>query len=217
MTPEEIGKLDKNESIPMQDLWTQLNFTILEKTYWQPFTQETKEIFQKIFDKEINGDMKNASTAKNLIHDLVQYCKDEKISQTAIFTLKWWTSLTDILPQKSIRIGWVSLQNTNETVRLSFWDNFGEIKTNLRDREDTIKMQKLDDAERANAQKKEVIATKRKEGEEFDQVIATKRKEGKEFDKTIEQLKQQLFQAREKKLGRALTEKEKEEILKNIQ
>ena len=78
-------------------------------------------------------------------------------------------------------------------------------------------MQKLDDAERANAQKKEVIATKRKEGEEFDQVIATKRKEGKEFDKTIEQLKQQLFQAREKKLGRALTEKEKEEILKNIQ
>ena len=32
--------------------------------------------------------MKNASTAKNLIHDLVQYCKDEKISQTAIFTLK---------------------------------------------------------------------------------------------------------------------------------
>ena len=220
MTPEEIGKLDKNESIPMQDLWTQLNFTILEKTYWQPFTQETKEIFQKIFDKEINGDMKNASTAKNLIHDLVQYCKDEKISQTAIFTLKWWTSLTDILPQKSIRIGWVSLQNTNETVRLSFWDNFGEIKTNLRDREDTIKMQKLDDAERANAQKKEVIATedktntqkkeviatKRKEGEEFDQVIATKRKEGEEFDqviatvekanaekiKTIEQLKQQL-------------------------
>ena len=38
-----------------------------------------------------------------------------------------------------------------------------------------------------------------------------------EKDKTIEQLKQQLFQAREKKLGRALTEKEKEEILKNIQ
>ena len=53
-------------------------------------------------------------------------------------------------------------------------------------------------------------------------VVAKKRIEGKkqvivEKDKTIEQLKQQLFQAREKKLGRALTEKEKEEILKNIQ
>ena len=92
-------------------------------------------------------------------------------------------------------------------------------------------MQKLDDAERANAQKKEVIATedktntqkkeviatKRKEGEEFDQVIATVEKANAEKIKTIEQLKQQLFQAREKKLGRALTEKEKEEILKNIQ
>ena len=78
-------------------------------------------------------------------------------------------------------------------------------------------MQKLDDAERANAQKKEVIATEDKTNTQKKEVIATKRKEGEEFDKTIEQLKQQLLQAREKKLGRALTEKEKEEILKNIQ
>ena len=90
-------------------------------------------------------------------------------------------------------------------------------------------MQKLDDAERANAQKKEVIATedktntqkkeviatKRKEGEEFDQVIATVEKANAEKIKTIEQLKQQLLQAREKKLGRPLTNTEKEEVLKN--
>ena len=53
-------------------------------------------------------------------------------------------------------------------------------------------MQKLDDAERANAQKKEVIATEDKTNTQKKEVIATKRKEGEEFDKTIEQLKQQL-------------------------
>ena len=52
---------------------------------------------------------------------------------------------------------------------------------------------------------------------------ATKNEEKKidlekaEIERKYEELKQQLFQAREKKLGRALTEKEKEEILKNIQ
>ena len=117
------------------------------------------------------------------------------------------------------------------------------IKKIGKDRRRRDLMQKLDDAERANAQKKEVIATedktntqkkeviatedktntqkkeviatKRKEGEEFDQVIATVEKANAEKIKTIEQLKQQLLQAREKKLGRPLTNTEKEEVLKN--
>ena len=77
---------------------------------------------------------------------------------------------------------------------------------------------------RRKKQLEEELAAAKREEARLDQVIveADSRIEGKkqvivEKDKTIEQLKQQLFQAREKKLGRALTEKEKEEILKNIQ
>ena len=78
---------------------------------------------------------------------------------------------------------------------------------------------------------KEKLAAAEKNEQEIDQVIVaggdrieSKKQDNKELkeDKKelIEenkQLKQQLFKAREKKLGRALTEKEKEEILKNIQ
>ena len=92
--------------------------------------------------------------------------------------------------------------------------------------------------------KKQVIVAQAEEEKEIDQVIVAQAGEEKEIDQVIvaqageekeidqdnkelkedkkelieenKQLKQQLFKAREKKLGRALTEKEKEEILKNI-
>ena len=46
--------------------------------------------------------------------------------------------------------------------------------------------------------------------------IAVKKEEKAEIERKYEELKQQLFQAREKKLGRALTDKEKSEILINV-
>ena len=75
---------------------------------------------------------------------------------------------------------------------------------------------------RRKKQLEEELAAAKREEARLDQAIveADSRIEGKkqeivEKDKTIEQLKQQLLQAREKKLGRPLTNTEKEEVLKN--
>ena len=70
--------------------------------------------------------------------------------------------------------------------------------------------EKLAAAEKRIESKKQVIVAQAGEEKEIDQ-------DNKELKEENKQLKQQLFKAREKKLGRALTEKEKEEILKNIQ
>ena len=63
---------------------------------------------------------------------------------------------------------------------------------------------------------KEKLAAAEKNEKEIDQDNKELKEDKKELIEENKQLKQQLFKAREKKLGRALTEKEKEEILKNI-
>ena len=67
------------------------------------------------------------------------------------------------------------------------------------------------------AETKNWIAVKKEDNEAIKNEEKKIDLEKVEIERKYEQLKQQLFQAREKKLGRALTEKEKEEILKNIQ
>ena len=67
------------------------------------------------------------------------------------------------------------------------------------------------------AETKNRIAVKKEDNEAIKNEEKKIDLEKVEIERKYEQLKQQLFQAREKKLGRALTEKEKEEILKNIQ
>ncbi len=71
------------------------------------------------------------------------------------------------------------------------------------------KKQAIVEADSRIESKKQVIVEAESRIEGKKQVIVEK-------DKTIKQLKQQLFQAREKKLGRALTEKEKQQIVQNI-
>ena len=62
----------------------------------------------------------------------------------------------------------------------------------------------------------EKLAAAEREEKEIDQDNKELEEDKKELIEENKQLKQQLFKAREKKIGRALTEKEKEEILKNI-
>ena len=83
--------------------------------------------------------------------------------------------------------------------------------------------EKLAAAEKRIESKKQVIVAQAGEEKEIDQdnkELEEDKKELEEDKKELieenKQLKQQLFKAREKKIGRALTEKEKEEILKNI-
>ena len=83
---------------------------------------------------------------------------------------------------------------------------------------DRIESKKQDKKE-LEEDKKELEEDK-KELEEDKKELEEDKKELEEDKKELieenKQLKQQLFKAREKKIGRALTEKEKEEILKNI-
>ena len=124
---------------------------------------------------------------------------------------------TTTLPNDSVDIGGFRVSSDEAKIYEGFLANRGQYETEEiminqyikkigKDRRRRDLMQKLDDAERANAQKKEVIATEDKTNTQKKEVIATedktntqkkeviatKRKEGEEFDKTIEQLKQQL-------------------------
>ena len=237
MSPEKVEKIEKLQT---PDLWVSLNFSNLEKNYGETFSAKTKNILQKIYDKELNYDTKNTSSAKQILEEFVKFCKDEGISQEAMSSLELESSLTNILPSRT-NIGGVQFQGeTSERVRLSYLDNLGDIKTFLRQKQDKLDellKEKLAAAEKRIESKKQVIVaggdrieSKKQvivaqagEEKEIDQVIVaggdrieSKKQDNKELKEENKQLKQQLFKAREKKLGRALTEKEKEEILKNI-
>ena len=82
-----------------------LNFSNLEKNYGETFSAKTKNILQKIYDKELNYDTKNTSSAKQILEELVKFCKGEGISQEAISSLELESSLTNILPSRTINGG----------------------------------------------------------------------------------------------------------------
>ena len=201
MSAEKLNNTNIIEKIQISNIWSKLNFDYLEKIYWKPLNAKTKDILQWLSEKESNRDTTKYSSSKSKIEDLVRFCKDYNISQEAINTL--------------------SLDPYNNSLGLG---NFSDLTTHLEDEESRLLAQQLAEAKREETWlDHDNEATKNEEAWLDQDNEATKKEEKKidlekaEIERKYEELKQQLFQAREKKLGRALTEKEKEEILKNIQ
>ena len=214
MSAEKLNNTNIIEKIQISNIWSKLNFDYLEKIYWKPLNAKTKDILQWLSEKESNRDTTKYSSSKSKIEDLVRFCKDYNISQEAINTL--------------------SLDPYNNSLGLG---NFSDLTTHLEDEESRLLAQQLAEAKREEtwldhdneATKNEEAwldqdneATKNEEAWLDQDNEATKKEEKKidlekaEIERKYEELKQQLFQAREKKLGRPLTNKEKEEILDNI-
>ena len=134
-----------------------LNFSNLEKNYGETFSAKTKNILQKIYDKELNYDTKNTSSAKQILEELVKFCKGEGISQEAISSLELESSLTNVLPSRTINGGAQFQGETSESVRLSYLDNLGTTKTLLRQKQNDLLEEKLAAAEREEKEIDQVI------------------------------------------------------------